>query len=132
MTLSKRIRKNTFNILNHKSKNGLIKLNIYEKRSANIECAEIVFCAKDAEAWMKMFSETFGLATKPTGKKPTKDDLELTQKYGGIRDNQTLFKKNFNGTTIIAMLWPWQDKEHITLKLAVVMSAEDSKENMSL
>jgi hypothetical protein len=30
---------------------------------------------------------------------------------------QTLYFSDNNGSPVFAMLWPWQDKENITLKL---------------
>jgi hypothetical protein len=38
--------------------------------------------------------------------------------FGGIRDGQTLYFGNEDKYSLFAMLWPWQDAEHITLKMA--------------
>ena len=37
-----------------------------------------------------------------------------------VKAGQTLFKKDFEGHSIIAMFWPWQDQAHTTLKIALL------------
>ena len=58
---------------------------------------------------------------KPAGVAPSKEDAELIQKYGGVRDNQTLFKKQVGNTIIAAVFWPWQDKACTTLKVVFIV-----------
>lgn len=53
---------------------------------------------------------------------PSKDDLlpqvqDIIKDIGGIRAGQTLYFSKEGEETIIAMLWPWQDSYHITLKI---------------
>lgn len=103
---------------------GLGKLNIYEKRCISDEYDEIVFYNKDLDKWNKLFNDIFGPPFKPPGVKPTKEILALTADYGGITDNQTLFKKDFNDSTVIVMFWPWQDSIHTTLKRIVLGKIE--------
>jgi hypothetical protein len=93
------------------------QLGIYEKRALADDYGEFVFYNKEGQAWYDIFTEILGPAKKPPGVKPAKEDLELTKDYGGIYPNQTLFKREFDGTTVVAMFWPWQDKEHTTLKM---------------
>ena len=95
-------------------------LQIYEKRDINDGYCELVFDNKEIDKLEKILIEILGTATKPPGTKPTKEDIKLTKDYGGIHDNQTLFKKTFDETTVIAMLWPWQDNAHTTLKIALL------------
>ncbi|NQU73248.1 MAG: hypothetical protein HQ547_00870 [Candidatus Omnitrophica bacterium] len=95
-------------------------LEIYRKRSITEEYCELVFYSKDTAKWNAILTGIFGQAIKAAGKKPVGDDMQLTKGYGGIYHNQTLFKKEFDGTTIIAMFWPWQDGVLTTLKLAVL------------
>lgn len=38
---------------------------------------------------------------------------------GGVRTGQTLYFLGVNSCYAFAMLWPWQDKQHITLKMGV-------------
>ena len=95
-------------------------LDIDEKRCISDDYNEIVFYSKEMDDWNRIFVDILGPAIKPAGVKPTEEDLSLTQNYGGIYKNQTLFKKDFEKATVIAMFWPWQDKVHTTLKMVLV------------
>lgn len=95
-------------------------LSIHEQRQQEDHYSELVFCRKDLESWTKVFLEIFGPAVKAEGASPTREDRKLTEGYGGIRNNQVLFKKNCDGITVIAMLWPWESSGYITLKLALL------------
>ena len=97
-------------------------LGIHERRSQSDEYCELVFFSKDLEAWYRILSSAFGEARKPPGHEPTESDLDLTHDTGGIRINQTLFEKDFEKKTIIAKIWPWDDGEHLTLKMAVLFN----------
>ncbi len=92
-------------------------LKIYEKREETDAYFEIVFYTKDLNIWEETLSSFFGAPVKPTGLKPTRDDAGITKNYGGLQANQTLYKNESKTGTVIAMLWPWQDKTHITLKI---------------
>jgi hypothetical protein len=95
-------------------------LNIEEIRSSSEESQELVFTNERIEEWNKIFEEILGPPLKPKGVKPTKEDTQITADYGGIFANQTLYKKEFADTTVVAMLWPWQDSVHITLKMILL------------
>ena len=43
---------------------------------------------------------------------------EAVSGFGGIAKGQTLYYCQEGPSFIFAMLWPWQDGEHITLKMA--------------
>lgn len=98
----------------------LSQLDIYEKRSIGDDYGELVLL--NTPALHKTLTDIFGPAMKESNKKPDKEMIILAKEYGGIWDNQTLFKKDSQSCILIAMLWPWDDKQHITLKLAVVKS----------
>ena len=96
------------------------ELTIYEKRTLTDEYCEIVFYTKDSMAWERVLIDSLGAAVKPSKVKPTKEHTRLTEQYGGIHNDQTLFRKEAGGITVIAMLWPWQNGTCITLKLALL------------
>ena len=61
----------------------------------------------------------FGSPAWPT---PSKNRLsfqmqEAVNNFGGIQPGQTLYFWNQGSDTLCAMLWPWQDGEHTTLKI---------------
>ncbi|MDD4183267.1 MAG: hypothetical protein PHT53_05555 [Candidatus Omnitrophica bacterium] len=95
-------------------------VNINEKRTISEEYSELVFLNKDIEELYKVFAGIFGQPLKKQGAKPSKDILRLTKEYGGVWEDQTLFKKDNEQNTIIAMFWPWQDNMHTTLKMAAI------------
>lgn len=97
-------------------------LGVYERRSLSAEYCELVFFSKDLAAWYGILSSALGDPRKPPGCEPSVSDLDLTRKTGGIRINQTLFEKDFGEETIIAKIWPWEDGEHMTLKMAVLFN----------
>jgi len=70
------------------------KLGIKEKRRFSDEYCELIVFSKELNEWINIFTEFLGPALKPAGVKPTLDDLALTKDYGGIYENQILFKKD--------------------------------------
>ena len=100
-------------------------LNIHEARESKFpsEYKEIVIFSKDLVSWSKVLAEVFGEPAKPAGVEPTRAHFDLTKPYGGIYENQTLFQKELNDKTALAMLWPWQDRTHITLKIIFLKKA---------
>jgi len=96
------------------------ELPIQEKRFVSDEYQELVISSKDLDKWYQFFTDILGPAAKPEGAEPNKDDINLTQPYGGIFENQTLFKKEVDNTMVIAMFWPWQNRLNTTLKLVLL------------
>ena len=92
-------------------------VSICEERCMNDEFCELVFYNKDTGEWTRIVAAILGHAIKPAGVEPTTDDQYLTKDYGGIWSDQTLFRKEFDDGTVIAMFWPWQDGIHTTLKM---------------
>ncbi len=95
-------------------------LDVCEKRSVTDDYCELVFYAKDTDAWGKALGGILGPAIKLPGARPSKEDLRLTQDRGGINIDQTLFRKDIGDAVIIAMFWPWRDSLHTTLKIALI------------
>ncbi len=95
-------------------------MNICEKREETRDYCEVVFFSKETQRWEQVFTDIFGQIKKQPGVKPTKDDLRVTDDFGGICKNQTLFEKDCENFKIIVMFWPWQDGEHTTLKIASI------------
>ena len=97
------------------------ELRINEKRCLTDEFVELVFQNQDIDEWYRIVSAFLGSPIKPEGQEPTEKDLALTSKTGGIRLEQTLFEKEFDNGTIVAKFWPWKDKIHTTLRMALLM-----------
>ena len=104
-------------------------LNVYETRCVDEEKVDIAFFAADVKEWEAVLSGILGEVMKPAGVKPTKEQIKELESYGGIWAGQTLFKKCGEGSTILAMFWPWDDGEHITLKMYKKETREESMED---
>ncbi|MBF0494907.1 MAG: hypothetical protein HQL28_07270 [Candidatus Omnitrophica bacterium] len=100
---------------------------IGEKRAMEDNYSEFVLLSLEKEKWEPVMESVFGPAAKPRGSRLTKEDAELTKEFGGLWPDQTLYKKEEDGQTVIAMLWPWQDQKHVTVKLAFVMKKDGPK-----
>lgn len=53
---------------------------------------------------------------------PAKNSLSFTisrdiDGFGGIMPGQTLYYRSKGGEIIFAMLWPWKDDRHVTVKI---------------
>jgi hypothetical protein len=95
----------------------LDKLEIYQQRRVADNYAEIVILNKEIFLCTEIIEQLMGEPVSAAGIKPTAEDLECTKDFGGISDEQTLYKKDFGQVSALVMLWPWQDNEHITLKV---------------
>ena len=95
-------------------------IGIHEKRRIEDDYCELVFYSKHTDEWQNIFKNILGAAVKPAGQKPSKEDIRLTESYGGVYGDQVLFKKEIPDYTLIAMFWPWQDNVHTTLKMALL------------
>ena len=95
-------------------------LKISETRNLEDEYSEVVLMNNELEEWNKVLVAQMGQPLKPTGSKPTKEDLNLTKDFGGIRNDQTLYKRDSEKGFLLAMLWPWQNNTHTTLKIILI------------
>ena len=93
-------------------------LKIEGKNVISEDFVEWEFLQDDSKELEKILSNILGPAAKRAGEEVTQSYLDLTIKCGGILDDQILFYKKFEENSIIAMIWPWKDKNQATLKIA--------------
>ena len=98
------------------------KLDALEKRFNTDNYYEVVFYLKDLDEWNRVLSGVLDPAIKPAGVKPKKEDLAITEQHGSIWDNQTLYKKAYEGYVVIAILMPWSNGVNVTLKIILKKS----------
>jgi len=103
----------------------LDKLEIHQQRRVADNYAEVVIFNKEIFICTEILEEFLGAAVSSAGIKPTEEDVVATKDFGGIFDEQILYKKDFDETRVLVMLWPWQDSEHITLKVICLNKQED-------
>jgi hypothetical protein len=91
-------------------------LNVQE-RIIDDDYVEVVIIVSEYPKWKEHLKFFLGGPLKDKGIVPSKEQTSMADPYGGIKAEQVLFASDIEGISIIAMLWPWQDEEHITLKL---------------
>lgn len=100
----------------------LNELTVSKQRKRTDTYSELVFFNKDLKKWDRTLSGILGPPMKSKWKKPDENLSLITRNFGGIRVGQTLYYKEFEDCKIIAMIWPWKDKTHTTLKLSMLKS----------
>ena len=98
----------------------LDSLEIADRRYLTTDYLELVFFKQDFEKWDKLLSAFLGPVASHFDADPSPDHLEHTKPFGGVRKGQALYQKDFGDYIIIAMLWPWQNETHITLKMPLI------------
>ena len=103
-------------------------INKIRESSENYE--ELVFFSKDISNWNRILTEKLGpplisaeeIEDSSEDILSSKKDaaLKLANSFGGIYKGQTLYYGTYNSTVILIMIWPWQDKEHVTLKKVIL------------
>lgn len=76
------------------------------------------FEAVIVKAKLQELSSRLELLLGQAQKEPSAQAQEAVSGFGGINKGQTLHYYAEGSGFIFAMLWPWQDGEHVTLKMA--------------
>jgi len=95
-------------------------LKVEGKNDISEDYVERVFLKEDLEKWEEILTDLLGPAVKRAGEETTLSFSELTIDYGGLLDDQILYYKEFEDTSLIVMFWPWKDDNQVTLKIACV------------
>lgn len=93
-------------------------IGLAEVRTDTADYFEAVLTKEILPALLVKLEKIFGAVKYPSDKAIPDDIAAMTQKFGGVREGQTLYFSQKDGLSKIAMLWPWQDDQHITLKIA--------------
>ena len=88
-----------------------------EVRMDNNDFFEAVIQKKNLEALNAKLSSIFGAPAWPSENKLSNEVNKLIQYQGGIMAGQTLYFTHLENSPVFVMLWPWGDKEHITVKI---------------
>jgi len=97
--------------------NELRSIETAELRLGSEEWFECVLSRNKLSEVTILLSAYFKTPIKRSGEKPSAEAKRMTAAYGGIRKSQTLYYLKQNDREYCAMLWPWEDGEHITLKV---------------
>jgi hypothetical protein len=83
------------------------------------EYVQLVFNPDHLQTWLDAISKLLGPPIKTEEQPVTEDILRLTENVGEIFDHQTLYYREIEGQSVMAMLWPWSSQEAITLKIMI-------------
>lgn len=79
---------------------------------------EVVFLNKELQNVSDCFDKFFGQALYPSKNSLSFEVQKTIDDFGGIMPGQTLYFYSKDKSAIFAMLWPWQDGIHTTIKIA--------------
>jgi len=60
----------------------------------------------------------FGPRIWPSKNKLSEEVVNSIREFGGVMPDQALYFRKTNNKGAFAMLWPWQNGEHITVKIS--------------
>jgi hypothetical protein len=81
------------------------------------EYGELIFFVEDLPEWETVLHNHFGKPVKCPEEPVTESLMSLTAPFGELFDHQTLYLKENSHRLMLAMIWPWKDLSHATLKL---------------
>ena len=99
-------------------KQEIKKIELDAVRADNEHYFEGVVKKVSLGALTRVLETIFGPCAWPSRNKLSKDVEKLANEFGGVRKDQALYCISPDSPLIIAMLWPWQDGERVTLKMA--------------
>lgn len=79
---------------------------------------EGVLVKEEVEKLKERLNKFFGEPVFPSSQKLTSQAEQAIRDFGGVRRGQTLYFQNDKDAAFFAMLWPWEDGQHTTLKIA--------------
>jgi len=94
-------------------------INFEELRNDSDVYLEVVILRKDLAHLTSSLTKYFGLPAWPSKNKLTPKMEESIADFGGVMAGQTLYFNSDATQVIFAMLWPWQDRQHITMKMVL-------------
>jgi hypothetical protein len=99
-----------------KIKSGIKSMSPDITRIDNESYFEVVVKKESLAGVEKLLEEVIGKAVWPSKAKLSKEIQGITDKFGGLRNGQTLFFSDNGESLLFVMLWPWQDGKHVTIK----------------
>ncbi|MDP3142693.1 MAG: hypothetical protein Q8N14_01920 [Candidatus Omnitrophota bacterium] len=102
-------------------KNEIKAISFEALREDSEDFFEAVLVKKDLEDLSSSLSKFFGAPAFPSDKPLSPQAQSVVADFGDIMDGQILYFWCQDANAIFAMLWPWGDKEHITLKMGQVI-----------
>lgn len=98
-------------------KEEINKFILKEVRGSSAQTFEFIISANYLDDLHKTLEGFFGPPLKPSERKPTRQEKNQADPYGGIRIGQTLFYRAEGNAFSIALIWPWGNGESATVKI---------------
>lgn len=92
-------------------------LHIDDLRNEDDNYFEAVLLKTEMDKLKERLKKFFGDPVFPSSGKLPAHTEKTIQDFGGVRRNQTLYFKDEGKNSLFAMLWPWDDGWHTTLKM---------------
>lgn len=89
-------------------------------RIDNDEYFEMVVKKIRIDDVQRVLEDIFGPPSEGLYDKLSKEVKGVINNIGGLRKGQILYFLEKDGFSMFAMLWPWQDGERVTIKIASV------------
>jgi hypothetical protein len=104
---------------------------VKEIRESSENYDELVLFSKDIATWNHVLTQKLGPplispdkitdgSSEESSPSLKEAALDLATPFGGIAEGQTLYYGTHNSYVFLIMIWPWQDKAHVTLKKVVL------------
>lgn len=93
------------------------KVKIEETRTSSNNFFEAVLVQDELVGLIVVLEKFFGQPAWPSKKRLPVNIKNHIREFGGIMPGQTLYFCSNDDSTVIAMLWPWTDRQHTTLKI---------------
>lgn len=87
-------------------------------RTDSVDYFEAVLTQGHLSELTSRLDKAFGSPAWPSKTKLSPQIKKNIEEFGGVWEGQTLYFGSSEESSLLAMLWPWQDGEHITLKIA--------------
>lgn len=93
------------------------KMEHEQTRRESEDYLEMVMFQSTLEDLGMLFEGYFGPAIKRSGEEPEEEAEQLSNRYGGIAKDQTLYHTQSDNVRHLAMVWPWADGKRMTVKI---------------
>lgn len=93
------------------------KISHEQTRRESEDYLEMVMYRQSLQEVEQLFQDYFGQALKNAGQEAHERAVEVTNRYGGISQDQTLYYTSRENMNQMAMVWPWADGKRVTVKI---------------
>lgn len=101
-------------------KSAMRTVKFSEIREEGEDYFEAVLTKNELAGLTSTLNKFFGSPAWPSEKPLSAQARKVVEDFGDIMEGQTLYFWQEGNDAVFAMLWPWGDKNHVTLKIGKV------------